>query len=57
MTTAELKNYLITKTKEPAKYTAPPSGLFLENVYYKGDIVEDDFEPPVKLMYDLHFSK
>jgi tRNA pseudouridine38-40 synthase len=24
-------------SKTPAKYTAPPSGLFLEKVYYKGD--------------------
>lgn len=24
-------------TNAPAKYTAPPSGLFLEKVYYKGD--------------------
>ncbi len=57
MTTADLKNYLITKTKEAAKYTAPPSGLFLENVYYKGDKIEDDFDPPVKFMNALRFSK
>jgi tRNA pseudouridine38-40 synthase len=23
--------------KDPARHTAPPSGLFLERVYYKGD--------------------
>ncbi|MGA9291102.1 MAG: tRNA pseudouridine(38-40) synthase TruA [Ignavibacteriaceae bacterium] len=54
MTSADLKTFLITKTKEGAKYTAPPSGLFLENVYYKGDKIEDDFEPPVKFMSALY---
>ena len=49
MTAADLKIFLITKTKEAAKYTAPPSGLFLENVYYKGDKINEDFNPPVKL--------
>ncbi len=48
MTTSDLKKFLISKTKETAKYTAPPSGLFLENVYYKGDKIKEDFEPPVK---------
>ncbi|OGU55656.1 MAG: tRNA pseudouridine(38-40) synthase TruA [Ignavibacteria bacterium RBG_13_36_8] len=33
----DLLNYLKTKSDEPAKYTAPPSGLFLEYVKYKGD--------------------
>lgn len=29
--------YLNNKSNEPAKYTAPPSGLFLEQVLYQGD--------------------
>ncbi|HKB86660.1 MAG TPA: tRNA pseudouridine(38-40) synthase TruA [Ignavibacteriaceae bacterium] len=37
MTGADIKIFLITRSKEPAQYTAPPSGLFLEQVYYKGD--------------------
>ncbi len=49
MTEADLKIFLITKSNEPAKYTAPPSGLFLEKVYYKGDKFIEAFEPLVKL--------
>ncbi|HMQ68209.1 MAG TPA: tRNA pseudouridine(38-40) synthase TruA [Ignavibacteria bacterium] len=30
-----IKNYLAQFSNEPAKYTAPPSGLFLEKVYYE----------------------
>lgn len=39
---ADLKIFLITKSKEPARYTAPPSGLFLEQVLYKGDTFKDE---------------
>jgi tRNA pseudouridine38-40 synthase len=31
----KLKFYLENKSNEPAKYTAPPSGLFLERIIYK----------------------
>jgi tRNA pseudouridine38-40 synthase len=34
---AQVGGFLKTKSDVPAKYTAPPSGLFLEHVYYKGD--------------------
>lgn len=30
----DILSYLEHKSEEPAKYTAPPSGLFLEKVYY-----------------------
>lgn len=30
----DIEKFLTTESKEPAKYTAPPSGLFLEIVYY-----------------------
>ncbi|MFO7446921.1 MAG: tRNA pseudouridine(38-40) synthase TruA [Ignavibacteriaceae bacterium] len=42
----DLLYYLKNKINEPAKYTAPPAGLFLEAVYYKGDLQPDDFYPP-----------
>ena len=57
MTMADLKIFLITKTKETAKYTAPPSGLFLENVFYKGEIIKDDFEPLTKIINILYHQK
>ncbi len=34
MTEKDILNYLKTYSNEPSKYTAPPSGLFLEKVYY-----------------------
>ncbi len=33
----KVQEYMDTKSGEPAKLTAPPSGLFLEQVIYKGD--------------------
>lgn len=34
MTKENIETFLKTKSTEPAKYTAPPSGLFLEKIYY-----------------------
>ena len=34
LTTKDIKNYLAKPNNEPAVFTAPPSGLFLEKVYY-----------------------
>jgi len=48
LTEANLKIFLMTKSKEPAKFTAPPSGLFLEKVYYEGEKLDKNFEAPVK---------
>ena len=45
---SDLIGYLNQKSNEPAKYTAPPSGLFLENVYYEGD--EKDFSSPLIIL-------
>ncbi|MGE5399849.1 MAG: tRNA pseudouridine(38-40) synthase TruA [Ignavibacteriales bacterium] len=33
----DILRYLQNKSEEPAKYTAPPSGLFLEQVIYEGE--------------------
>lgn len=33
----DVKGFLESFSEEPAKYTAPPSGLFLENIYYPGE--------------------
>jgi len=38
----DAKNFLKIITKDIAKFTAPPAGLYLENVYYKGD--SDSYE-------------
>ena len=38
--------YLNNKTNEPAKFTAPPSGLFLEKIDYDNNTVKDSFKSP-----------
>ena len=37
LTADDVKRFLERFSEEPAKYTAPPSGLFLENIYYPGE--------------------
>ncbi len=46
----KVKQYLRTKSDEPAKFTAPPSGLFLERVYYPGDKKLIHLEPTMNLI-------
>jgi len=41
----DVKKFIHAKSDEPAKLTAPPSGLFLERVYYKGDVWLKDMKP------------
>jgi tRNA pseudouridine38-40 synthase len=41
--------YLNNKSNEPAKFTAPPSGLFLEKVTYAGEVVQKDFSTFLKI--------
>jgi tRNA pseudouridine38-40 synthase len=45
ITSDDVKKYLQEKSDAPARWTAPPSGLFLERVYYKGDPFEKDITP------------
>lgn len=33
----DVEKFLDTHSREPARYTAPPSGLYLEKVYYQGE--------------------
>lgn len=44
LTVRDFENYLVNKSKEPAVWTAPPSGLFLEKVLYEGDKPPTAFE-------------
>mgnify|MGYP002084561392 FL=1 len=41
--------YLNNKTNEPAKFTAPPSGLFLEKVTYKGESIPKELASLIKI--------
>ncbi|MFA4924271.1 MAG: tRNA pseudouridine(38-40) synthase TruA [Ignavibacteriaceae bacterium] len=41
--------YLTSQSNEPAKFTAPPSGLFLEQVIYKGEKFREELFPLIKI--------
>lgn len=43
----DLKRFLNSGSSEPAKYTAPPSGLFLEQVIYNGEKLNRDLIPTI----------
>ncbi|HLN21938.1 MAG TPA: tRNA pseudouridine(38-40) synthase TruA [Bacteroidales bacterium] len=44
---AEMENFFTVPTNLPAKFTAPPSGLFLDRVYYKDDDFDKDVNPVI----------
>ena len=46
---ADIAKFLRTKSDIPAKLTAPPSGLFLERVYYRNEEVVFSAEPVFRL--------
>ncbi len=41
--------YLNNKTNEPARFTAPPSGLFLEKVTYEGQTISEELSSFIKI--------
>lgn len=43
LTQKDIQKFLSINSDQPAKYTAPPSGLFLEKVYYEGDKFSNEF--------------
>jgi len=45
----EVEKYLRTYSNEPARLTSPPSGLFLERVYYPGDEMLQHLEPTINV--------
>ncbi|MDP3683655.1 MAG: tRNA pseudouridine(38-40) synthase TruA [Ignavibacteria bacterium] len=49
LTESDVIKYLTTLRNEPAKFTAPPSGLFLEQVIYKGEKFREELSPLIKI--------
>ena len=45
LTIEQARSFLEQSSDQPAKLTAPPSGLFLERIYYKGDKKLESLEP------------
>jgi tRNA pseudouridine38-40 synthase len=48
-TEKDISNYLAAKSNEVAKFTAPPSGLFLEKVLYEGEELSEKFGSIIKI--------
>ncbi|OWY25669.1 tRNA pseudouridine(38-40) synthase TruA [Sphingobacteriales bacterium UPWRP_1] len=46
----EVEHLFIQPSREPAQYTAPPSGLYLERVYYPGQPLQTDIQPLLYLL-------
>jgi tRNA pseudouridine38-40 synthase len=57
LTEKDLLLFLNSKSSEPAKFTAPPSGLFLEQVLYKGDKPDKELNPPLILINSTYLIK
>lgn len=51
---ADIIYYLENKSDEPARFTAPPSGLFLEKVFYEEDEIRKEFNSLIRVK---NFSK
>jgi tRNA pseudouridine38-40 synthase len=49
LSAGDVKKFLAAGSDEPAKLTAPPSGLFLERVYYKGDTMLVELKPVMEI--------
>jgi tRNA pseudouridine38-40 synthase len=48
-TEKDILNYLSEKSDEVARFTAPPSGLFIEKVLYEKDELADEFNSVIKI--------
>lgn len=48
-TEQDILNYLNVKSNEVAKFTAPPSGLFLEKVLYEGEKLSGELKSIIKI--------
>jgi len=51
MTVETVRELLLHQSSEPARFTAPPSGLFLERVYYPGDPILTHLQPVLHITH------
>jgi tRNA pseudouridine38-40 synthase len=49
LTHEDIAAFLKTKSDIPAKLTAPPSGLFLQRIYYKNDVIKYHADPVISI--------
>jgi len=57
MLSKDIKYFLEHNSPTPAKYTAPPSGLFLEKVIYSGEKLNKEFSSIIKINSKKYFSE
>ena len=50
LTSADAEKMMSAHSDTPAKFTSPPSGLFLERVYYPGDGKPDSLSPVLPIL-------
>lgn len=53
----QVEQFIRQKSEAPARFTAPPSGLFLERVYYKGDPDAQPLRPAFPVPGVVHRNK
>ncbi|MEW6506714.1 MAG: tRNA pseudouridine(38-40) synthase TruA [Bacteroidota bacterium] len=53
LTSKEIKYFLEHNSPTPARYTAPPSGLFLEKVIYSGEKLNKNLSSIIKIKSEL----
>ncbi|NWF87857.1 MAG: tRNA pseudouridine(38-40) synthase TruA, partial [Ignavibacteriaceae bacterium] len=56
LTEKDIVKFLNSKSHEPAKFTAPPSGLFLEKVTYPGEQMSGELLSTIQIK-NLYLSK
>lgn len=49
VTARDVDGFFREKSDLPARFTAPPSGLFLERVYYGNETMETEVKPLINL--------
>jgi tRNA pseudouridine38-40 synthase len=54
LTLEKIQHYIKVQSDEPAKFTAPPSGLFLEHVYYQGEKKLQELKPTLNVVTSPH---
>ncbi len=54
LTCDEVKQFIDQKSVAPARFTAPPSGLFLERIHYPGDVSEHPLQPAFPVLATGH---
>ena len=56
-TLEQVQRFIHQKSEEPSRFTAPPSGLFLERVHYSGDTKDQPVQPAFPVPMHSHSGR